>query len=479
MRRLALLAVAVLACNDPQVEHPSGPLDSFFYPIGLGVLDHRLFVASSNADLTYAPDTGGSVISVDPLASPIPVTGAVDIDSFAGELAIADPAACPALAAHNVGTKAFVPIRGSNFVYRLDVGADGSLACNDCGIPVGSTDRGDPFAVAVACDDATSPGGAKVARAYVGYLRSSTGSAWLTQIDLTRDPTDPLYVQHQAYDPGTGVKAFAYDPTRRQLYYTRSVTGGGETLRYIDLANDCPIALYYADGGCATGATPTGAIPPGVELRGIALAHIDPAAAASTVRRVYLTGHVYDFGAAASAGYAVGDFDGLLLVVDLSFDSAGMLQFDIVNQFPIGSGAAYVRVLPARPGKRDVVAAITVNDGSVWIYDDETGTRVAFNRDLLGSPALGGQPAQPATGAPLVGSGPFGLAVDPAPLPGSVTASTPSGVARVYVGSFRDHWVTPIDVPLDAPGDACIVSTSGQCAAAAADVFHITGGVLP
>ncbi len=478
MRRLALAALAAAACTNPQVEHPSGPLDSFFYPTGLAVLDHRLFVASSNADLTFSPDTGGSVISVDPLANPIRVTGALDIESFSGELGIADATSCPAiadrLAAQKLGALAFVPIRGSNFVYRLGVGTDGSISCANCGLPVGSTERGDPFAIGIACDDATAPGGPKVARAFVGYLRSSGGQAWLTQIDLTLDPTDPLYVQHNFWDVGT-LKAFAYDRTRRRVYFTRSVTGSPETLRYADLTygaptaeypggKPCPIGLYYSAGGCMSDATPSGSLPPGIELRGIALANNpDPA---STTRRAYLSARVYDAAAAASAGYAVGDYEGLLLVVDLTTSPAGRLTVNVVNQVHIGFGAAYVRVLPARAGKRDVVAVIAIDDGSVWIYDDETGNRVAFNRD-------------PATGTPLVGEGPFGLAVDPVALPGSVTASSPSGVARVYAGSFRQHWVTAIDVPLDDPASACIVSKSGQCATAPADIGRIAGGGNP
>ncbi len=457
MRRLALAAAAAaIACGNPTVQREAGPLDRFFYPVGVAVLDHRLIVASSDADLTYSPDDGGSVIAVDPTAEPIPVTGAVNVLPFAGEIGLADLAACPAaLVTAGSSALALVPIRGADLVYRLDVGTDGALSCEDCQIHVGSAERGDPFAMGIACDSPTTPGVTPVARAYVGYLRSSLGQAWLTQIDLTRPPTDEQYVQHAFWDAGQ-IRSFAYDASRRRLYVTRSATGSSTSLRYVDLANECRIDRLPIEGGCRSDTTRAGAVPPGVELRGIALSNeTDPA---SPVRRAYVTARIYDAAAAATAGFAVGDFDGLLLVVDLSEDAAGKLRFDVVDKIPIGYGAAYVHVLPARPGKRDVVAAIAANDGVVWIYDDDTGTRVAIGRD-------------PVTGAPLVGGGPFDIAADPVPLPGSITVAAPNGVARVYVGSFRQHFVTPIDVPLDDPESAAIPLTLGV-------PVRIAGGVL-
>lgn len=474
MRRIALIALAVLACRGNTSIHDPGPLDRFFYPTGLAVLavpvasggtttyHQRLLVASSNADLTYDSETGGSVIAVNPEAAPVSVTGAMNVKSFAGELGLVDPDACPALAAGSPAA-AFVPIRGQDVVYRLDVGADGAPSCHagGCTIPVGASVRGDPWSTGVACDTASSPGGASLARAYVGYLRETNGDAWLTQIDLKKQPTDDGYVQHGTFGYGQ-IRAMAYDASRRRLYLARTVVGTGTSLGYVDLANDCRIDATYAAGGCPNGATPTrtnaslavaGEVPYGVELRSIALAHeTDPA---SPVRRAYVTGRIYDPIASAQAGVRVGDFDGLLFVVDLSENEAGVLQFDVVNEIPIGYGAADVRVLPQRfdpvtgAPRADVVAALAADDGVVWIYDDETGATIAIGRD-------------PLTGAPLVGHMPQGLAVDPHALPGTSTA-------RLYVGSFQEHFVTAIDVPLDDP--ATFDPNTGM--------HRITGGVLP
>ena len=71
----------------------------------------------------------------------------------------------------------------------------------------------------------------------------------------------------------------------------------------------------------------------------------------------------------------------------------------------------------------------SVDEGSLWIYDDETHALVSFRTNEL-------------TGGPVLGHNPFGLAVDPAAI---------GTTARLWVGSYADSFVTPIDVPLDAP----------------------------
>jgi hypothetical protein len=418
VRRLALVAAATLvACGSPSRRRDPAPRDRLVYPTGLAVLDHRLLVASSNADLTYDDEAGGSVISIDPVPDPARLIGGVGIRSFAGELAVADPTACGLAAA-----KVVVPVRGWNVAYKLDVDDAGAVRCNDgCEVPIGSSDHGDPFAVGIAC----GPG---VARAYVGYLRAYLAQTWIAQIDLLKNPGEDGYVRYRNFEDTGQARGFAYDASQKRLYVARTATGAGTTLRWLDLANECRIDEPEVTlGGCRSGVSLANAIPLGLELRSIALSS---APALNGVRRAYFTARIYDSAAAASAGTRIGDFDGLLLVVDLFEDAYGRLDLDIVDEIPIGYGAGDVRVLPARAGKRDVVAAIASDDGVVWIYDDETGARVAIGRS-------------PETGAPLTGEGPFGLAVDPVALAGNV--------ARVYVGSFRESFVTQIDVPLDTP----------------------------
>lgn len=430
MRRIAVLAALAVACPSPTPAPDAGPQDTFTFPTGLQVVDHRLVVVSSNADLTYASDTGGTVMSLD--VDPQAVVSALNIESLSGELGVATPAACPALAAANLGATAVVAVRGTNLVYPLGLGTDGKLACDGCKLSVGSTDRSDPFAVGVAC-------GPNLARAFIGYLQAGAGLAWFTQIDLLRKPGSDGYVRHHSYGDVGRFRGFAYDPARSRLYLTRASTVQG-TIRWVDLANGCLVDQDPASGGCQTGLSRAGAIPTGFELRKIVLASAP--SADGTTRRAYITARVYDPNVVTSGA----DFDGYLLVADLSDDAEGRLKVTLVDQIPIGYGADDVQLLPARPGKRDVVAALAVRDGVLWIYDDDTGARVAIGRDL-------------STGAPLTGENPFGIAVDPVPFPG--TAAQPLGVARLYVASFTNAWVTPVDVPLDAPETAAPVTSGG------------------
>jgi hypothetical protein len=430
VRRIAVAAALAAACQSPTPAPDPGPLDKFFFPTGMQVVDHRLVVASSDADLTYAADTGGTVIAVD--VDPQAVAGALNVPSLAGELAVATPGACPALGAAGRGATVVVPIRGRNLVYPLALGADGALSCSGCELSVGSPDRSDPFTVGVAC----GPG---LARAFVGYLQAGLGLAWFTQIDLLKSPGEDGYLRHHSYGDVGRFRGFAYDAARSRLYLTRAGTVQG-TIRWIDLSNGCLVDQDVASGGCATGLSRSGAFPIGFELRKIALANA-PSADGRT-RRAYITARVYDPNVVASGA----DFDGYLLVADLSDDAEGRLQVTLVDRIPIGYGAEHVEVLPARPGKRDVVAALAVRDGVLWIYDDDTGARVAIGRDL-------------GTGAPLAGQDPFGVAVDPVPFPGN--AAQPLGIVRVYVASFTDSFVTPVDVPLDAPETAAPVAPGG------------------
>lgn len=460
MRRIVMfvLALAAAGCSET-VKLESGPLDAFYYPVGLGVRAvpaqaSRLVVASSNADLRYDDATGGSLIAMN-VADPVTIAGAINLSSFAGELAIADPAdplnPCAVAGAEAV---VVVPVRGADLVYLARMAPDGSLSCDGCEVHVGDAARSDPFAVGLAC----GPG---LARAYVGYLRT-TLEVGLTQIDLTAtDLAAPGAVQTASFQELGQVRGMAYDASRKRLYLTRTVTGDATSLRWVDLTGGCSL-----DGSaglvCRTGTTRAGAVPRGLELRGIALSNV---AASGAPRRAYLTARIYDPVAAGNAGVRVGDFDGLLLVVDLAEDLAGRLDLRIVDEIPIGYGAADVRVLPPRAGKRDVVVALAADDGLLWIYDDDTGRRTSIARD-------------PTTGAPLVGHGPSGIAVDPV-----TRAGTTGEVARVFVASFRENFVTPIDVPLGAPEDACLVvpgsdhAAAGACIAPGAAPWRI--GVTP
>lgn len=423
MRRFASVALVLVAACGEALNVEPGPTRAFYRPTGIDVYGGSLVVASSNFDLRYDGATGGSVIAVDPLSPAAgypalaPWLGGVNIESFAGELAVADPARCAIPSA-----LALVPARGADVLYRIPLAADGAPSCGDgCALSLRGHDFTDPFAVTVAC----GPG---LARAYVGYLRSVGGNSWLTQIDLTKaDLGADGAVQHTARGLGQ-MRGFAYDPVAKRLYVAQTATSASAAIRWIELSNDCRIDATELEGGCRGGVVP---LPPGLEAHGIALGNGNP-------RRMYVAVRIFDTSAAAAAGVRVGDLDGLLLVADLADDFAGQTRLQVVKEISMGYGLTALRLLPARSGKRDVVAVLAADDGVLWLFDDETDALAAIGREAV-------------TGHPRVGGAPYGLAVDP---------TARGGVVRVYVGSFAEDFVIPIDVPLDDV-DAWTIPQSG------------------
>jgi hypothetical protein len=435
---VAWLALALGAACGSQTGPGPGPLDRMHRPTGLAVLDGRVLVASSNADLLYAEDTGGAILSLDPVSlDTVEVSGALNVHSFAGELAVARtlPPTPGAPEADHCGSdiptaRAVFGTRGSNTLNVLAADPAGTLRCAFCDIPSSGV-FADPYPVAIAC----APGRP---RAFVGYLAAQFSEGWLSQIDLATGAVLTASV-------GTGlVRSLAYDAARDRLYVAQQATGTPTPLRWVELGG-CTFGASPGTGCTVQAATIPG-LPSGSEIRAIALAHPFPGAP----QRAYLTVRLYDVPSAAAVGGRTNDYGGLLAVVDLVEDAFGHVTPTLVRTVPesgtLGRGLQDVRVLPARPGKRDVVAAIAVDEGVLWIHDDETLELASFGRD-------------PLTGAPVLGHSPSGLAVDPA-----VVAST----SRLWVGSYMDDFVTPIDVPLDAPGLAAFAGGAPH---------RITGGM--
>ncbi len=413
MRRLVWITAALAAACGEAAKPQPGPLDRLYLPTGLAVHDHRLIAVSSNGDLRYDDATGGSVIALDPTSlDTVRVDGAVNIHSFGGDLAIADPAVCTSL----VDPLAIVATRGSNTLNAVAISGSGALSCEHCGIPL-SGSFVDPLAVGVACRGGRD-------RAFVGYLRSPSGEAWITEYDLVSGTLRNALV-------GAGpIRGFAYDRDHDRLYMTGLATSAPTPLRWMDLAG-CEIDAAPGTGGCTVGQAAIPTLASGLELRSIALAH----PVTGEPQRAFITGRLYDAAAAVTAGGRTVDYGGVLLVVDLVENVFGGVDVQLVSSFPIGKGAQDVRVLPARQPlgtRRDVVAALAIDDGEVWIYDDEALSLAPFLRSGV-------------TGAPELGHQPYGLAADPE-LVGTM--------ARLYVSSFSESFITPIDVPLDAPDQA-------------------------
>lgn len=408
---LVALALAATACGGEPRGAPA-PLDRFTYPTGLAIRGGQLLVVSSNFDLSYARDDGGSLLAVDLAASPPAIRpGGVRLGSFGGELAVAEPAACGI-----PEPLALVPSRTENILYRVSL-AGGALSCG-AGCPLGLThDKVDePYGVTVTC-----PKGGP-ATAWVGYLRAPDTVSWLAAVDLATGDWKPVDIG------GVGVPhSFAYDEDRSRLFFTSVETGFTAPIRWIELGGGCTPGDAVVDGGCPVRQLDLFGFLRGAEPRGIALSNPQPGFS----RRMYLAVRVYDVTVAAAIGARPGyDVAGMLFVLDLDEGPFGDLRAQLVRMVNIGLGVSEVKVLPARAGQRDLVAITATDDGVLALYDDDTGALArVFGRD-------------PVTGAPEVGRTPFGLAVE----------DRGGGTARVYVGSFQQGVVTPVDVPLAAPG---------------------------
>ncbi len=416
------LAVAASGCSNPAAQPGPGPLDSLYFPVGIATVGDRLLVASSNFDLAYGYDDGGAVVPVDlaPPADPVPGAlrpqGGVHIPSLAGEIGVADAAACGL-----VSTLALVPVRAADAVMRITVAPDKSLSCGaGCELPL-TNDHADPYGVGIVCrpaDGAAPP----TARAYVGYLRGPTAQGAVTQVDLPTGLTTTV-------PTGAGQpRSFAYDADTSRLFFTNVAAVLSAPLRWFELAGGCAIELPEHSGGCPLRSVDLWQWIRGVEPQGIALSNSQ----AGLSRRIYIAARLFDADVAASIlarpGYDVGS---VLVVLDLAEDGAGGLTVNFVRSFPLGMGASEVKVLPVRAGKRDVVAVTATGDGLVWIYDDEAGAMVkVFGRGADGIPELGRQP--------------YGMAVR------SLDAST----ARLFVASFGQGFVSAVDVLLADPGQA-------------------------
>jgi hypothetical protein len=435
-----LLTLALAAACGGTAQDP-GPLNRFFFPTAVEVRDHKLLVVSSNFDLTYDRDDGGTVLSVDPAASTaagVPQyslvrNGAARISSFGGQLAFAGPECGFA------DTRALVASRVANTLYRIKMDASGVLTCDvqDCPLPL-RTDSGigDPYSVGLSCR-----GQGNENQAWIGYLRGPTTTGWLVQVDLATGAQ--RFVDVPSAAPSGEPRAFAYDATADRLFYSVSGTYLTAPLRWIELAGNCAVDLPEAEGGCPQGQLDLFPLVRGADFASIAISNdvtvADPTAPGGQrhlPRRIYAAVKLYSVEVATTLGARPGfDVGGVLVVFELSDGPQGPLFRMVGQPHDIGLGVQEVKVLPARAGQRDVVVISAMDAGRVAIWDDDQEALVkVFDRD-------------PVSGAPLMGHQPFALGVE----------DMGSNKTRVYVGAFDTSYVTPIDVDLTAPGTASYV----------------------
>ena len=459
--RTRTLALAVLflagACHDA-TPAPLPPLDRFYFPTSIA-LRHpggctptpgtpgctQLLVASSNFDLRYDPASGGTVIAVDvesalKASPPGTLTGAIlgaaRVGSFTGELAVLDGETCAGVSPSQV----LVTSRSQNALYRLELdvnGVSGALGCGDgCKVPLEST-LADPYGVTLACGTfpAAPPNDGKSAKlqqlAFISYLRAPNGVGWLSRLDLA--PGGARSQVNVGFDP---IATAAFDPGSNLLFTTaRFGTLGNAPLRAYSLAAPevQPISVNLFD-----------AIR-GAELTGMALS--------SDGQRAYVTLRIYDADLAIALGARpASDLAAALAVIDLpQFLAGAPAARTLLRVVPVDRGASEVRVLH-RDGTRDhLVALASPDEGSVTLYDDETGT-VAQVIGACGSNSAVTYPAPCPPGDPALGKQPFSLAFE------SIDATH----ARLFVASFDRSWIDVLTIDPTHPSVPPSAPTNGD-----------------
>jgi hypothetical protein len=419
-----LVAGALPGCKETRLEELP-PTDRLYFPIGVATTHvsggaTALLAASSNFDLRYAASDGGTILSIDPVASkdagPLTLRGAARIGSYAGPVAVADAATCPAFPARPV--VALVASRYDDLVYQLDVGADGALSCGaGCVRGPAYARLKDPFAVAVTC-------GGGLRRGFVAYIdppyidTAQGFSGWISEWDLD-DPGAP----GRDVDLGDGpVRALAWEPAADRLWAT-TLSSGPRALLY---------AIALTDPRWS-GASPVEAVQAidlfpdvrGIELRSVAVG----TPPAPGVARLFLTAVTYDADAQAASGRRGGAIGGVLMVVDVVEGIGGQLGHSLRAVTPLAVGAGDVQVVRRAGGLPDLAIATATDQGLVMLYDDATGSASwVMTRDAVGGFVAGDRPVA--------------VAVDQA---------APGAVADVYVAAFGSNFVTHFAVDPSNP----------------------------
>jgi hypothetical protein len=434
-RSTLVLALALAACSESTSQNLP-PLDRFYFPIGIATT--RLaggtahYVASANYDLRYSGRDGGTLLSVDPVASvgggALTLRGTGQrIGSYAGPVAVADAATC----AGDRAPVALVTSRYDDLIYQFGVGTVGDLTCGPGCVRGALQGFKDPFALAVACR-AAAP--LSTRKAFVGYLsppKSSLGSgfgAWITEIDLD----DPAATREIEMGDGP-VRAMAYDAATDRLWATTQSWGARALLHSVLLSDPR-----------WSGATPREAVDTidlfpfvhGAELRSIVVG----TAPVAGVSRLFLTARLYDAEVQGSSGFRpIGDVGGVLIVLDVTEGVDGKPAVSIRAVESLGVGVEDVavvrRAIPVPDlGLRDpdLVVATASGEGILFIYDDLDGSvvRVSGRSDL---------------GAPLLGDRPMPIAID---------QPSPGAPADVYVAAFGSHAVKTFVLDPGAPSAA-------------------------
>ena len=460
---VAILAFLMAAgCQDSYpVQVP--PLDAFYFPTGIAVRSYpgpasaggrsELVVVSSNFDLRYDSRTGGTVVAVDPDLSgdadvngPLAVLGGYRMASFGGEVEIADATCAPLAAADPAvaagGAKVVVASRSARTIYRIDMDAAGALSGDAGTSTVLPVQLIDPYGVTVQC---STRAGLSQAYAFVTHLFAPGNTGILSRLDLVTGVFDVIVLgvpptYHSTFDPDTG-----------KLFVT-SKFGLGAPLRWVD-------PLLFP----ATGSGEYAPVVGGKDLTRFISGGLTRDTALSTDRqRLYVNFELVDVDTALRIGVIIPQGGGIG-VFDLRPNPVNQPDLQLVSLVPTCLGSGQIKVLPGRPGKRDLVAVTCDTQGILVLYDDEAGNVVSTVGLDTG------------TGLPELGRLPFGLAteaIDPSRAtpatvpPNPAYRPSPCGpqsqaCARIYVASFAQSWVNILELDPAHPDQVALVKRIG------------------
>jgi len=462
VKRVAVVAcLAAAGCTDSYAI-PQTPTTQFYLPSGIAVHalpagGSALIVVSTNFDLRYDPQGGGTVISVDPDTAPdtlsdLPFTplGYVRIGSFGGEITVVEaacppgwptcrsgcPPIAPVLASQGVDALALTTSRYDQTLYTIGVTTAGALTCDAGCVTVLPPQYLDPYGVGLVC---STRSGLSLANAYVTQLRAANNQGLLTRVDLASGLFDTVALAA----PNTYTTAF--DPSTGLLFLSTQI-GLTEPLRWFN-----PLALPSVSVGAVT-APAVNQINLAAYLRATLTQDM---AVSNDGRRLYVMLEQVD-GDYLPQGVVIPK-GGALAVFDLTPNSYNQPTMTLERLVNTCQGGGQIRVLPPRPGQRDLVALTCDTQALLMLYDDQPGT-------IVGLVWL-----DPETGQPLLGRQPFGLAVEPIDPsraitqpytpPGGPSPYTPSpctpgnSCVRLYVASFAQSWVNVVELdPADPPG---------------------------
>lgn len=427
-RSFPVALALLLACAEGG-DRPAAPLDRLHYPAWVALSGDQLLVVNGDQDLAYE---GGSLLGLDSTSGEI--RGGVALPYMSGRLRVVDASSATGCTFGEGYPLPFalVPGRSEDSVSFVDLGfpADASQARRR--IDLRPFNAAHPYEAALTCGADGTP------RAWVSYQRGIDDEGYVAQLDLS-GPFPPPIVQ--VFTGEGPPRSFAWDAGHDRLYFTTRAQDLRAPIRWIGIGDGCEAfdegVQEEQRGGCHVDAGfDLSSHLAGAEPNAIALSRDErPCTFTSgSCRRMYLTVRMYDADLARLLdARPAADVGGKLVILEVSESGLGGPEVWWIDDVDIGKIAGDVLAIP-RPGRRDLVVATAVNDDLVWVYDDDRGTVAKIFGRLE-------------TGVPEVGHMPSGLA----------SKDLGNGVARVFVASYEDHWVSAVDVPLDDPGDAYVV----------------------